>query len=82
VSTANQLSDTFNFGQEPKTQFKLGISQQFFQGNSRALKQQIFLGRSEATIDQRLDRNAFVQLTLRHLWLESVLLCITISSND
>ncbi len=61
VSTAIQLSDSFNFGQKPKTQFKLGISQQFFQGISRVLKQQMFLGRSEATIDQRLTRIAFVQ---------------------
>jgi hypothetical protein len=70
VGMANLPSNTFNFGQEPITQFRVGISQQFPRGDSRALKQQIFQERSEETIYQRLDRNALVELTLSQLWLE------------
>ena len=40
IGIANLATDTFAFNQEPMTQLKVGVSQMFPRGESRALKQQ------------------------------------------
>ncbi|MGH1484733.1 MAG: TolC family protein [Cellvibrionaceae bacterium] len=70
LNILNLPTDTFEFDQEPMTQLKVGVSQQFPRGKTRALKQQQLEQRSEQTVYQREDRKAMVTLTVTQLWLE------------
>ena len=70
VGIANLPTDTFEFDQEPMTQFKVGINQQFPRGKTRELKQQRLEQLSEQTVFQREDRKAMVTLKITQLWLE------------
>ena len=71
LGLANLPTDTFDFDQEPMTQFKVGVSQTFPRGDSRELQRQRLsvLGSSHPL--QREDRRARVAVTVAHLWLEA-----------
>ena len=70
LGIANLSTDTFEFDQEPMTQFKVGVSQQFSRGKTLGLKRQQLEQKSEQTVFQREDRKAMVTLTITQLWLE------------
>lgn len=73
VSTgfANLPTDTFDFNQEPMTQFAVGVTQAIPRGNSLALKrdQLAILGNEQSY--QRVDRRARVRATVAELWLDA-----------
>lgn len=71
VSALNFPTDTFNFGQEPMTQFAVGINQMFPRGASRALsrQQKEQLAAREPLL--RADRRARVTATVAQLWLDA-----------
>ena len=67
LGLANLPTDTFEFDQEPMTQFKVGVSQTFPRGDSRQLQRRRLsvLGASHPL--QREDRRARVAVTVAHL---------------
>jgi outer membrane protein TolC len=69
VGLINLPTDTFDFDQEPMTQFKIGISQMFPRGDSRKIRrEQLELVGSQFPY-QRLDRKAKIVVTVSQLWL-------------
>ncbi|WP_193161758.1 TolC family protein [Microbulbifer hainanensis] len=70
VAALNMPTDTFNFGQEPMTQFALGISQMFPRGDSRALSRQQKEQLAAREPLMRADRRARVRATVAQLWLD------------
>jgi outer membrane protein TolC len=70
VSAANLPIDTFDLGQEPMTQMRIGISQAFPRGDTRGLKQKQLSVLSEQFPYMRMDRHTSVRTTVSHLWLE------------
>ena len=70
VGIANLPTDTFEFDQEPMTQFKVGVSQQFPRGKTRELKRQRLEQLGEQTVFQHEDCKAMVTLKITQLWLE------------
>ncbi|MDF1588087.1 MAG: TolC family protein [Gammaproteobacteria bacterium] len=70
VGFANMPLDTFNFNQDPMTQFKVGVSQAFPRGDSLALQQQKLEELSRQHPFMRQDRQAKVRLSVSHLWLD------------
>jgi outer membrane protein TolC len=68
---ANLPTDSFDFDQEAMTQFKVGISQAFPRGDSRALDQQRLVLLSEQQPYLRDDRRARLEVSVTHLWLEA-----------
>ena len=71
VGLINLPTDTFNFDQEPMTQFKIGISQMFPRGDSRKIRsEQLELVGSQFPY-QRLDRKAKIVVTVSQLWLDA-----------
>lgn len=69
-STANFPTDTFEFGQEPMTQLKVGLSQSLPRGDTRHIRQQIFQSKNLELGYQQQDRKAMVRLQVTNLWLE------------
>jgi outer membrane protein TolC len=71
VGFANLPTDTFDFDQEAMTQFKVGVSQRFPRGDSRALdrKRLALMGSQYPYL--RDDRRARVGVTISHLWLDA-----------
>ncbi len=67
----NFPTDTFNFGQEPMTQFKLGVSQMFPRGETLALKKEQLELKSEIFPFQRLNRSEQVKVIVSKLWLDA-----------
>jgi len=67
---ANLPTDTFDFDQEAMTQFKVGVSQTFPRGDTRALQQRQLELRGEEHPYQRSDRLARVAASVTELWLE------------
>jgi outer membrane protein TolC len=67
----NYPTDTFDFGQEPMTQIKVGVSQMFPRGNTLALKREQLELKSDIFPFQRLDRSEQVKVTVSKLWLEA-----------
>lgn len=67
----NYPTDTFDFGQEPMTQIKVGVSQMFPRGKSLQLKKQQLSIKSEILPFQRLDRSAKVEVMVTQLWLDA-----------
>lgn len=67
----NYPTDTFNFGQEPMTQFKVGVSQMFPRGKTLQLKREQLALKSDVFPFQRLNRSAQVEVMATHLWLEA-----------
>ena len=72
LSLANLPVDGFDFGQEAMTQFKVGYSQMFPQGDSLAIRQKQLQQLSEQFPHQREDRKAKIALTVGHLWLDTL----------
>ncbi len=70
VGFANLPTDTFDFDQEAMTQFKVGISQTFPRGHSRALDQKRLSLLGAQYPYQRDDRRAKVAVNIANLWLE------------
>ena len=70
ITFANLPTDTFDFGQEPMTQFKVGMSQMFPRGESLAIKQRQLILKERQFPYQRKDRKAKVAVIVSQLWLE------------
>ncbi|RLA46043.1 MAG: transporter [Gammaproteobacteria bacterium] len=70
VGFANLPTDTFDFDQEAMTQFKVGVSQTFPRGHSRALDQKRLSLLGAQYPYQRDDRRAKVAVNITSLWLE------------
>jgi outer membrane protein TolC len=70
VGFANIATDSFEFNQEPMSQFKIGITQMFPRGDSRNIKKRQLKIESEAFPFQRQDRKAKVAVTVGALWLD------------
>lgn len=71
INLLNIPTDSFDFNQEPMTQFKIGISQMFPRGDSLALKQkQLQLTGSQFPY-QRKDRKAKIAVIVGQLWLDT-----------
>ncbi len=67
----NYPTDTFNFGQEPMTQFKIGVSQMFPRGDTLALKREQLELKSDIFPFQRLNRSEKVKVIASKLWLDA-----------
>lgn len=67
---ANLPVDTFDFGQEPMTQFRVGLSQMFPRGDTRALQRQRLSELSQQQPYMRQDRRAQVAASVAQLWLQ------------
>ncbi len=67
----NYPTDNFEFGQEPMTQIKVGVSQMFPRGKTLQLKKQQLSIKSEIYPFQRLDRSAKVEVMVTQLWLDA-----------
>jgi len=73
VGLANLPTDTFDFDQEPMTQFKVGITQMFPKGDTLSLKRKQLELLSEQFPYQRQDRKARLAVMAGNLWLEAYL---------
>lgn len=70
VAMANLPTNTWDFDQEPMTQFKVGVSQMFPRGDQLQLKQKKMQILSGEWPYQRQDRQAKVKVNVSHLWLD------------
>ncbi|MGW8195219.1 MAG: TolC family protein, partial [Desulforhopalus sp.] len=71
VGLLNMPTDTFDFSQEPMTQFAVGVSQMFPRGESLAIrKKQLEIDGSKFPY-QRLDRQAQIAVIVSQLWLDA-----------
>jgi outer membrane protein TolC len=70
VSMANFPTDTFNFGQEAMTQFKVGVSQMLPRGDSLKIKRKQLQIKSESYPYQRQNRKAQITVSVSQLWLD------------
>ena len=68
---ANFPTDTFDFGQEPMTQVKVGVTQMFPRGDSLAIKRKQLETVADQFPFQRLDRKAKIVVTVSKLWLNA-----------
>jgi hypothetical protein len=68
---ANMPTDTFDFDQEPMTQFKVGVAQMFARGDSLAIRRKQLEATGSEFPFQRLDRKAKIVVTVSHLWLDA-----------
>lgn len=73
VGLANIPMDTFDFSQEPMTQFRVGVNQTFPRGDTLKLSERQKLQQSEVNPFLRDDRKARVSLLVSQLWLQSFL---------
>lgn len=71
LGLANMPTDSFDFNQEDMTQFKVGVSQVFPRGDSRALHQKQLQLMGGQFPQQREDRRARVRVKVSQLWLEA-----------
>ena len=71
VGLANLPMDTFDFDQEPMTQFKVGFSQVFPRGETRELGEQRYRLLGEVQPHRRDDRRASIALEVTHQWLQA-----------
>jgi len=67
----NFPTDTFDFGQEPMTQLKVGVSQAFPRGKTLALKRKQLQLKSDIFPFQRLNRSEKVKVIASQLWLDA-----------
>lgn len=67
----NVPTDTFDFDQEPMTQLKIGVSQQFARGDTLNLKREQLLLKSQQQPIARQQRRADIKLALSQLWLDA-----------
>ena len=70
LGVSNLPLDSFSFSQDGMSQLKLGISQKFPRGDSRALQQTKLEQLSLLQPLARADRKAQVAMNVTHLWLE------------
>lgn len=68
---ANLPTDGFSLNQEPMTQVKVGISQQFARGDSLSLKQQQIVALAQQNPLLRLDRQGKIKVMMATLWLNA-----------
>jgi len=73
VGLLNLATDTFDFDQEPMSQFKVGLAQTFPRGDTLKLKRRQKREQSAAYPFLREDRKARVALKVRLLWLDTFL---------
>lgn len=73
IGLSNLPLDTFNFGQEPMTQLRVGINQVIPRGDTLVLSAQKKKQQSEVNPFLRADRKAKVELLVSQLWLKSFL---------
>ena len=71
LGVANLPTDNFNFGREPMTQFRIGVSQMFPRGDTRALRRRQLRERGAEQPLLRRDRLARVAALVSKLWLEA-----------
>ena len=71
LSFLNYPTDTFDFGQEPMTQIKVGVSQMFPRGDTLALKREQLQLKSDIFPFQRLNRIEHVKVAVSKLWLDA-----------
>jgi outer membrane protein TolC len=71
IGVANIGADSFDFGQEPMTQLKVGVSQMFPRGNSRALKKQKLQELAAGFPYQRQNRQMKLAVLVGNLWLDA-----------
>ena len=69
VAFANLPLDTFDFGQENMTHFKVGVAQMFPRGDSLAIKKKQLALKGQQFPYQRQDRKAKTAVTVSQLWL-------------
>jgi len=73
IGFANLPVDSFDFNQEPMTQFKVGVSQTFARGSSRALNRQRYELMSDEEPLLRDNRQASITVQVSNLWLDAYL---------
>ena len=73
VGLLNLATDTFDFDQEPMSQFKVALAQTFPRGDTLKLKRQQKRQQSAAYPFLRADRKARVTLKVSLLWLDTFL---------
>lgn len=73
VGLANLATDTLDFDQEPMTQFKMGIAQNFPRGDTRKLQRRQKEEESAVYPLLREDRKAQLALKVSLLWLDNFL---------
>lgn len=71
IALANLPTDTFDFNQEPMTQFKVGVTQMFPRGDTLELKQKQLEITGTQFPFQRGDRRAKLAVMVSSLWLEA-----------
>ena len=71
LGVANVPTDSFDFGQEPMTQFKVGVTQMFPRGDSLQIKRKQLETVGSQFPFQRLDRKAKIVVTVSQLWLDA-----------
>jgi outer membrane protein TolC len=71
LGLANMPLDTFDFNQEPMTQFKLGVTQMFPRGDSLAVKKKQLEAIGSQFPYQRLNRKAKIVVTVSQLWMDA-----------
>jgi hypothetical protein len=71
LGLANVPVDTFDFNQEPMTQFKLGVTQMFPRGDSLAVKRKQLEAIGSEYPYLRLDRKAKIVVTVSQLWMDT-----------
>mgnify|MGYP002700314606 CR=1 FL=1 len=71
LTFANIPTDSFDFGQEGMTQFKVGVSQMFPRGDSLEIKKKQLVLKSGQFPYQRQDRNAKTSVIVSQLWLDA-----------
>ncbi len=71
LGVVNLPTDNFAFGQAPMTQFKVGVSQMFPRGDTRALRRRQLRERGAEQRPLRRERQARVSAAVSKLWLEA-----------
>lgn len=71
LGLANLPVDDFDFGREPMSQLKVGVSQMFPRGDTRELTRRQLQEQSYAHPLQRQERFASVRVVVSQLWLEA-----------
>jgi outer membrane protein TolC len=69
---ANVPTDSFEFNEEPMTQFKVGVLQAFPRGDSRSLREKQLAITGSQYPYQREDRRAKVAVNVTQLWLDEI----------
>lgn len=71
LAFANLPTNTWDFDQEPMTQFKVGVTQMFPRGDQLALQQKQMQQQSQLMPFERAERLAQIRLQVSKLWLDA-----------